>query len=575
MLKDFAAKALAPMLNMPQADIIKSLEEPPKAEMGDLAFPCFPVAKAWKRAPQQIAADVVKLVNEQHGEEGIRAEAAGGYVNLFFDPAMLSAALLHSMLQPAYGQPALGHGKRIVIDMSSPNIAKPFGIGHLRSTMIGNALMNLYRTAGYEVMNVNHLGDWGTQFGKLIAAYKHWGNDELLQQQPIEESLKLYVQFHEEAECQPELEDEAREWFRKLEDGDEETVRLWTYFVDISMKEFERVYERLGVGFDYVLGESFYNDKMDAVVEQLQQKGLLEESDGALVVRLDEEGMPPCLILKSNGTTIYPTRDLATAIYRKEVMKADKLLYVVGAEQRLHFQQVFTVLKKMGYEWAGDCEHVAFGLMTVDGKKMSTRRGKVVFLNEVLDEAAGKAKAIVEEKSPSLHDKEQIAEAIGAGSVVFGDLKNSRTLSVDFSLDEALRFEGETGPYLQYTYARTARLLEKGLETMGASGLEKYAAEQAKAAANPYVAGKEAWACTKTLSQYEQIIVSAIASNEPSILARYLLDVAKQFNRFYNHEAILVENEAEKSAKLVLVAAASRILQHGLHLLGMKTPQRV
>ena len=575
MLKVIAAKALAPMLNMSQEDIIESLEEPPRADMGDLAFPCFPLAKAWKRAPQQIAADVVKQVNEQHGGEGMRAEAAGGYVNVFFDPAVLSGALLHDMLQPTYGQPALGNGKRIVIDMSSPNIAKPFGIGHLRSTMIGNALMNLYRTAGYEVMNVNHLGDWGTQFGKLIAAYKHWGNDDLLQQKPIEESLKLYVQFHEEAERHPELEDEAREWFRKLEDGDEETVRLWTYFVDVSMKEFERVYERLGVGFDYVLGESFYNDKMDAVVKQLQEKGLLEESDGAMVVRLDEEGMPPCLILKSNGTTIYPTRDLATAIYRKEVMKADKLLYVVGAEQRLHFQQVFTVLGKMGYEWARDCKHVAFGLMTVDGKKMSTRRGKVVFLNEVLDEAKGKALAIVEEKNPTLHEKEQIAEAIGVGSIVFGDLKNSRTLSVDFSLDEALRFEGETGPYVQYTYARTVRLLEKGLETMGESGLEKYAADQAKAAANPYLAGKEAWACMKSLSQYEQIIASAIASNEPSILARYLLDVAKHFNRFYNHESILVENEAEKSAKLLLVAAVSRILQHGLHLLGMKTPKRV
>ncbi|MGG4398267.1 arginine--tRNA ligase [Paenibacillus thiaminolyticus] len=577
MLKHDAAELLQPFVQLPIEELLRSLELPPKPELGDYAYPCFPLAKQRRQAPHQIAAEIATQVNEQ-GRDGVRAEAAGGYVNLFFDPAAQAPKLLDRMLQPDYGRLQTGAGKRVVIDMSSPNIAKPFGIGHLRSTVIGNALANLYMQAGYEVEKVNHLGDWGTQFGKLIAAYKHWGDEEALRRQPIEESLKLYVKFHEEAEQQPELEDEAREWFRKLEQGDAETLALWSYFVDVSMEEFNRVYERLGVQFDHVLGESFYNDKMGAVVERLTELDLLEESDGAMVVRLDEEGMPPCLILKSNGTTIYPTRDLATAIYRKEVMGADKLLYVVGAEQQLHFRQVYAVLRKMGYTWAEDCEHVAFGLMTFNGKKMSTRRGKVVFLDEVLNEAVGKAEGIVEEKNPQSPDKESIAEAIGVGAIVFGDVKNSRMLSVDFQLDEALRFEGETAPYMQYTYARTLRLLEKGQE-MNGTGAQDGAQDADEAADAPlqglHLSGPEAWACVKTLSLFEETVAAAVQHNEPSLFVRMLLEVAKQFNRFYHNEPILVADPEARRAKLALTAAVSRILRQGLHIIGIRTPARI
>ncbi|MBG9791711.1 arginine--tRNA ligase [Paenibacillus dendritiformis] len=573
MLKHAAAELLQPLVQLPMEELLRSLELPPKPELGDYAYPCFPLAKRRRQAAHLIAAEIAAQVNDQ-GRDGVRAEAAGGYVNLYFDPTVQAPKLLERMLQPDYGRLHTGAGKRVVIDMSSPNIAKPFGIGHLRSTVIGNALANLYKQAGYEVEKVNHLGDWGTQFGKLIAAYRHWGDEEALRRQPIEESLKLYVKFHEEAERHPELEDEAREWFRKLEQGDAETLALWSYFVDVSMEEFNRVYERLGVQFDHVLGESFYNDKMGAVVERLTELGLLEESDGAMVVRLDEEGMPPCLILKSNGTTIYPTRDLATAIYRKGMMGADKLLYVVGAEQQLHFRQVYAVLRKMGYAWAEDCEHVAFGLMTFNGKKMSTRRGKVVFLDEVLNEAVAKAMAIVEEKNPQSPDKESIAEAIGVGAIVFGDVKNSRMLSVDFQLEEALRFEGETAPYMQYTYARTLRLLEKGRDLDVTGGQD-----DAEAAAGPvqglHLSGPEAWACVKTLSQFEETVAAAVQHNEPSLFVRLLLEAAKQFNRFYHHEPILVDDPEARRAKLALTAAVSNVLRQGLRIIGIQTPARI
>ncbi|RKP48050.1 arginine--tRNA ligase [Cohnella endophytica] len=575
MLMKSAAAAIAPHLPSITAEqLLGMLEVPPKREMGDVCLPCFTFAKTLRQSPQMIAERLAGQVNSGggNGEEafggGIRASAIGGYLNLFFADAHWKSDIVEAALEEGYGLSAVGQDKRVVIDMSSPNIAKPLGIGHLRSTMIGNALVNLYRATGYKAENVNHLGDWGTQFGKLIVAYRRWGTREALESEPIKESLRLYVKFHEEIEREPGLEDEAREAFANLENGDDETRRLWQYFVDESMKEFHRVYARLGVKFDHYLGESFYNDKIDGVVSALREQALLEESDGAQVVRLEELGLPPCIILKKDGSTIYGVRDLATAIYRKQEMHADEILYVVGAEQSLHFRQVFAVLEKMGHSWAEECRHVPFGLMTVNGKKMSTRKGKVVFLEEVLDEAVERALQIILEKSPELKDKEKVAKAVGVGAVIFGDLKHHRQLSVDFNLEDAVSFDGETGPYLQYTHARIRSLLARGnYSVLG----DSYSVN------GSHLASESTWECAKTLSRYETVLQEAVKDNEPFVVARYLLDLAKDFNRFYNSGKILTA-DADKAvvfSQLSLAAAVANVLSHGLAMLGIEAPQEM
>lgn len=536
------------------------LEVPPNPNLGDIAFPCFQLAKELRKAPPLIAQELAEKVST----DAVRAVATGGYINFFFDRATLVQEIVNEVSKEGFGEQNIGQGQRVVIEMSSPNIAKPFGIGHLRSTMIGNALYHLYKTLGYDAIRINHLGDWGTQFGKQIVAYKLWGDPEKIAQNPIQEFLNIYVKFHEEAENHPELEDEARAWFKKLEDGDPEARQLWQYFIDESLKEFNRMYAKLGVEFDYLLGESFYSDKMDDVIQRLQVKGLLEESEGAQVVRLDEEDMPPCIILKSDGSTIYATRDLAAAIYRREQLHAEAIIYVVGAEQSLHFKQLFAVLKKMGYEWAERCEHVAFGLMKFEGKKMSTRRGRVVFLEEVLQEAVDRAREIIEEKNPNLADKESVAEAVGIGAIIFGDLKNSRMHEVDFSLEEALNFDGETGPYVQYTYARTQSVLEKAEDVSLSPEVD-----------GKVLTGDVSWELLKNLLDYPNVLEKALERNEPSVLARYLLDLAKDYNRFYHHERILVEDAAERNAKLLVTKLTGQILQKGLTILGLKTPAKI
>ncbi|MCQ6563953.1 arginine--tRNA ligase [Paenibacillus mendelii] len=566
LLFGWVADRLLPHVSLTREELLAAMELPPKPEMGDAAFPCYPLSRVLKRPPAMIATELAAAVNGMHAD--VRAESAGPYVNLFFTREQWVGELLDRILDPGFARSTDGSGKRVVIDLSSPNIAKPFGVGHLRSTMIGNALANLYRSCGYDVVKVNHIGDWGTQFGKLMTAYTRWGDEAKLKEEPIRESLRLYVRFHEEAEKDAALEDEARRWFWKLEKGEADAQELWRYFVSFSLEEFERVYSRLGVTFDYTLGESFYNDKMDAVVQELQRLELLEESDGAHVVRLDEEGMPPCLILKSDGTTIYPTRDLATAIYRKQVMGADQLLYVVGKEQQLHFKQVFAVLKHMEHEWSEQCEHVAFGLMKFEGRKMSTRKGQVVFLDEVLDEAVAKAEAIIEEKNADIANKREVAEAVGIGAIIFGDLKHTRMLEADFSLEEALRFEGETGPYLQYTAARINKLLNTG-------GFGGGAALPSTRDAGMYVSQASAWECLKTLAAYPDAVQSALRSREPAVISRYLLDVAKSFNRFYHQERILTESGPETSAKLLAAAAVHKVLCTGLELLGMQVPEQI
>lgn len=567
MLMKHAADVLAPHLEAAPESLYAKLEYPPQPDLGDVALPCFAFAKERRQSPTIIAQQLADDVNA--ADNGIRAAAAGGYLNLFFEaPRWKTEIAVAALRRTAPDFSTVGRGQRVVIDMSSPNIAKPFGIGHLRSTMIGNALANLYAAAGYEVVKVNHIGDWGTQFGKLIVAYRRWGDREVLERDPIGESLRLYVRFHEEAERDAALEDAAREAFRKLESGDADMRELWQYFVQESMKAFDRVYARLGVTFDSYAGESFYNDKIEPVVNRLREGGLLEESDGAFVVRLDEQQIPPCLILKKDGSSIYAVRDLATAVYRNDTLRADRLVYVVGAEQSLHFQQVFSVLRKMGCAWADNCRHVAFGLMTVDGKKMSTRRGKVIFLDEVLDAAVSAAEQIIEEKSPNLHDKREVAEAVGVGAVIFGDLKNSRLLSIDFNLEEAVSFDGETGPYLQYTYARIRSLLRKG-------DFERYSADALPEGA--CLSSPPAWECLKTLSRCDAVLQEALHTHEPSVVARYLLDLAKTFNRFYNSGKI-IDEAADRTvtfAKLSLAAAVANVLKLGLGILGMRAPQEM
>ncbi|PZT57069.1 arginine--tRNA ligase [Paenibacillus silvae] len=563
-----AAARLAPLTGLAQEDVLKLMEVPPQEVMGDVAFPCFILAKTLKKAPAAIASDVTAALQA----EGLDAEAAGPYVNIRFDRDVYAAQMLEELGSETLGKLQLGQGKRVVIDMSSPNIAKPFGIGHLRSTVIGAALYRLYNEAGYTSVSVNHLGDWGTQFGKQIAAYKRWGSEEALQADPIRNSLELYVRFHDEAEQDPTLEIEARDWFRKLEQGDEEAQRLWSFFVKVSMQEFNRMYERLNVTFDHTLGESFYNDKMGAVVEELQAKGLLEESDGALVVRLDEENMPPCLIIKKDGTTIYPTRDLATAIYRHDVMQADRLVYVVGGEQKLHFNQVFTVLSKMGHEWAAKCEHIPFGLMRFEGRKMSTRRGKVIFLQEVLDEAAARALQIIQEKNPNLEHPEKVAEAVGVGAIVFGDLRNNRLNDVDFSLEDAVSFEGETGPYVQYTHARIQSVLAKAAET---GSQDSSGTQEGVESSSGAIAGDTSWSLLKLLCDYPDYLEKAVLRSEPSVIAKYTIDVAQAFNRFYHAERIADAAPHVKSFRVKLAKYTAQRLAYNLSLLGVQAPERM
>lgn len=574
MLLMIATQAIVAHTGLEEKEVLSLFEVPPQPEWGDVAFPCFVLAKKFRKSPQHIAMELAELVSR---EAGLTGSASGAYVNITLDRSVHIPSMLAELSKAEFLKPNIGYGQRVVIDMSSPNIAKPFGIGHLRSTVIGAALYRILGETGYVPISVNHLGDWGTQFGKQIAAYKRWGNEEQLQHDPIGESLKLYVRFHQEAEHDPSLEDEGREWFRRLEQGDTEAQQLWEFFVEVSLGEFDRMYQRLNISFDHVLGESFYNDKMQAVVAQLRAKGLLEESDGALVVRLEDEQLPPCLILKKDGTTIYPTRDLATAIYRHEVMKADRLLYVVGGEQKLHFQQVFAVLKHAGETWAEQCEHVPFGLMRFAGKKMSTRRGKVVKLEEVLDEAVARAQAIITEKNPNLLEQQAIAEDVGIGAIIFGDLKNNRLNEVDFSLEEALTFEGETGPYVQYTHARIRSLLEK---THARSDVDSNSSDNVLAQdghspdlniVSDEMLGDAGWALLKQLDRYHGQLIRAARQLEPSVIARFALDTAQAFNRFYAKERIVDGGQW----RIQLAEQTADMLASTLRLLGLKAPNRM
>ncbi|HZG56162.1 arginine--tRNA ligase [Paenibacillus sp.] len=560
MMMETIGEWLAPYVNLPKEEVARRLETPPDAALGDAALPCFELARTRREAPQAIAAELSAAVDHPM----LACRAVGAYLNVSLRRDAIASEWLRELEKPAFRAARASRGQRVVVDMSSPNIAKPFGIGHLRSTVIGNAIRNLLVADGYEVVRVNHLGDWGTQFGKMIAAFRAWGDPEQLQERPLEASLELYVRFHEEAERDPALVDEARAWFARLEQGDETALELWRFFVETSKREFRRIYDRLGVDFEYELGESFYNDKMPAAVERLRTAGLLEESDGALVVRLDDAALPPCIVVKSDGSSIYATRDVATASYRRETLGGDRLLYVVGAEQGVHFRQVFGVLEKLDASWSGRCEHVPFGLMRVEGKKMSTRKGRVVLLEDVLNEAVERARAIIAEKNPGLADRDAVAEAVGIGAIVFGDLKHDREGAIDFRLEDAVRFEGETGPYVQYTHARIRTLLSKAAP--------QHRGEAPLAAA---LAGDDAWALLKLLLGYPEAVRLAAERLAPSIVARYALEAAKAVNRFYHAERVLVDDPAEAAAKLRLCAAAADTLRDALTLLGVAAPERM
>ncbi|WP_147516379.1 arginine--tRNA ligase [Romboutsia sp. 1001713B170207_170306_H8] len=544
-------------------EILGLIEIPPNKDMGDYAFPCFKLAKVFRKAPNMIAADLAESI-EAKGDIA-KVMPMGGYVNFFVNKSQLATNVINDVLtqKDAYGKSKLGEGKTVVIDFSSPNIAKPFHIGHIRTTVIGNALYKIYDSQGYDTVRINHLGDYGTQFGKLIVAFKLWGDKDAVEANPIPELLKLYIRFHDEAEEKPEMEDEARAWFTKLENGDPEAKELWQWFRDESLKEFARVYDLLDIQFDSYNGESFYSDKMDTVIETIKEKGLLKESQGTNVVDLEEYNMPPALITKNDGSTLYMTRDLAAAVYRKNTYNFDKCIYVVGSQQSLHFQQLFKVLELVGFEWAKDLVHVPFGMVALEEGTMSTRKGRVVFLEDVLKQAIEKTKETMLAKNPDAKNVDEIAKQVGVGAVVFQELSNSRIKDYTFSWERTLSFEGETGPYVQYTHARCCAVLRKANEEVSAD------------IDYNLLTNEDSVEVLKTIASFNKSIVSAMNRNEPHIVTRFVLDLAQAFNKFYHDNPILVDDVETRKARLALVAVTRQTLENGLKLLGMQAPERM
>lgn len=560
--KDLVAKAVYDIVkdDLTLEQVEQLLENPKSAEHGDVAFPAFSLAKVYRKAPQQIAADLAEKIDSANFE---KIEVVGPYLNFFMNKELISKKVLQTVVKEKehYGDSNIGNQGTVPIDVSSPNIAKPISMGHLRSTVIGNSIGFIMEKIGYQPIRINHLGDWGTQFGKLIVAYKKWGSEEAVKAEPINELLRLYVQFHEVAETEPELNEEARAWFKRLEEGDEEAIQLWQWFRDESMKEFNKIYDLLEVQFDSLNGEAFYNDKMDEIVELLEEKHLLNEDKGAEIVDLSAYDLNPALIKKSDGATLYITRDLAAALYRKRTYDFKQSLYVVGNEQSYHFKQLKAVLKEMGFDWSDDMHHIPFGLITQGGKKLSTRKGKIVLLEEVLNEAIQSAKEQISEKNPDLENKDVVAKQVGVGAVIFHDLKNDRLNTFDFNLEEVVRFEGETGPYVQYTHARAVSLLEK-------AGFVP--SETADYALNDDIS----WEVVKLVQKYPETVLSAGEKYEPSVIAKHAIKLAQAFNKYYAHTKILADDE-QKKARLALVYAVTVLLKEDLRLLGLHAPDKM
>ncbi|MEO3944234.1 arginine--tRNA ligase [Gorillibacterium sp. CAU 1737] len=543
------------------------LEYPPNPEMGDLSLPCFKLSKALRQSPQAIADGLKETLTHEAFE---RVDSVSGYLNIFLDKTRFVSEQVDEILMAGaqYGARNLGQGGTVVIDYSSPNIAKPFHIAHLRSTVIGNSLKKIHRFLGFEVVGVNHLGDWGTQFGKLIVGYTRWGNEAKVESDGIDELLRLYVKFHDEAEKDPALEDEARAWFVRIEHGDEEAIRLWKWFVEISLNEFKKMYDLLGVEFESYAGESFYNDKMDPVIQELKSKNLLEEDDGAMLVRLDQFNMSPALMLKKDGSSLYHTRDVAAALYRKNTYHFVKSLYLTDYAQNLHFQQLFKIVDLMGYDWADQMIHVPFGRVSLEGASLSTRKGNVIKLEDLLLQAIDKVREIIESKNPNMPNKEEVARQVGVGAIIFNDLFANRIKDVVFSWEDALNFEGESGPYVQYTHARLCSVLRK------ANGTES--TELPEGALDPSkLLNTEAVEVLRELSRFSERIEQAMVKLEPSIISRYLIDVAQAFNRFYHECPILVDDPAVRASRLALVKSVQITLANGLALIGLAAPEKI
>ncbi|MBU5460732.1 arginine--tRNA ligase [Anaerostipes sp. MSJ-23] len=537
------------------------LEIPPKEDMGDFAFPCFQLAKVFRKAPNMIAQEIAEKIPQS--ENLSKVAAMGPYVNFYVNKEIYVKEVLNK-IGSDYGASDEGNGKTICIDYSSPNVAKNFHVGHLRTTIIGNSLYHIFDKLGYKVERINHLGDWGTQFGKLIVAYKKWGSKEAVEEKGIPELLELYVRFHKEAEKDDSLNDQAREWFVKMEQGDKEALEIWEWFKDISLIEYKRIYKILNVDFDHYTGESFYRDKTAAVVQELKEKGLLEESEGAKIVNLEKYDMAPCLVTKKDGSSIYATRDLAAIFYRKNTYHFDKCIYVTGLEQKLHFAQVFKVVELMGYEWAKDqLIHVPYGLVSLEGGKLSTRNGNIIYAEDILKESVSKIREIIAEKNPDLKDKEDVAQKVGIGAIIFNDLYNQRIKDVTFTWEKIHSFDGETGPYVQYTYARAASVLRK-------TGISEVGEIDAS-----LITDDTSVALLKEIERFPEVVKTAAQRLEPSVVSRYVMAVAQAFNRFYHENQCNVEDENLMKARVKLVLIAKQVIKDALDLLGIQCPEQM
>ena len=566
--KSEIATQISKITDINKIEIEQYIEIPPNKELGDYAFPCFKLAKNLKKAPQIIANEIMNKLEKNNYIENF--EVTGGYLNFYINKYELIKSVLNDIetYREKYGSSDIGQGKNVVIDYSSPNIAKPFHIGHLRSTVIGGALYKIYNFLGYNAIGINYLGDWGIQFGKVMAGYSMWKNEYNFEKKEDELNsiLKIYVRFNKEEKENPDLTNKAKEWFKKLESGDNEATKLWEWMRKTSLENYEKTYKLLNCKFDSYHGEAYYNDKMDAVVKELEEKNLLVESEGAKVVKLDDYNMPPCIIITSAGTTIYATRDLAALKDRINSYDFVKAIYVVGNEQLLHFKQVFKVLELMGYEkYAKNCIHVPFGLVVdKNGEKIGSRKGNSVSLEDILQESINKVKKIIEEKNPNLENKEEVARKVGVGAVIFNDLSNNRIKDEIFDWDMLLNFQGETGPYIQYMYVRTNSLIKKAgyMPKMSDIDFKK-------------LADKESINIISLLYSFGEIVKDAGNNNEPSIISRYLLELAKNYSNFYNEHKIICEDKKEQDARLAITLAVQIVLKTGCTLLGMEMPEEM
>ena len=565
--KNIIANAIAQVINVDKNEIKKSIEKPKGTENGDYAFPCFRLAKTLRKAPQAIATEIKENIKLNENEI-TKVEVVGGYLNFFVNKELLAKEVLQEMANDEeYGKSTIGKGKNIVIDYSAPNIAKPFHIGHLRSTVIGAALYKIYRYLGYNVTGINHLGDYGTQFGKLIEGYKLWGNEYNIEESPIDELTKIYIRINQACKEDEQVLENCRNNFKKLEDGDPYCVEIWQKFRELSLKEFQKVYDILGSKFDSWKGEAFYSDKMAEIIEILEKSGKLIESEGARIVDLEDKGInTPCIIEKSNGSSTYATRDLAAIMYRARTYDFDKALYVTSYEQVLHFKQVFEVAKLLGLDekYTNGLEHVAFGMVLLPTGKMSTREGTSVKLSELLDEAISRAKTIIEQKNPELENKDEVSKKVGVGAVIFNDLAQSRVKDEIFDWDTILNFQGETGPYVQYTYVRTKSVIEK------AGGVPAIKEIDTKLLQDEY-----SIRLIKLIYELEDILIQVTDKNEPSVLSRYLIDVAKAYSNFYNENKIINEDKNLQNARVYLTHSVGKILRIGAELLGIEMPDRM